>query len=470
METTNQPASTPVNSTGVASAYKLHKTIENTQEKIKRVKAEIYKVHLAENFAFVGTLIVYFVFIFGLYISDLWGFSSWIQKNLAEVFAIPVFATLGVTLPLAMAYIKSIAYHHLALYDMKKGSMYAIVGFLMFAGVTYEAISSSGQQQHIANEGAESSKSFQAIMGSTASVGDGGALAAQLAKAEATLAACKAKLAEGKGKDCNQSKATVDSLKASMDSANRAGVAANAAAIEAKTKAASQLKEDNFKPVYKFARDVFGVTISTGVVLVAVMVSIIFEISHGLLVLFMSQKEKYLAYLESTLIELQARYMTGTGKVHDAKDFDDKSILSMDKLREEGEIKRPSGFVASGANLDDMPVIQHNNGAVDDFQRNNRVSFGFIPNRPKAVPVGAQASLNAMGNQSVGRDFTMGSVEFYGSSLNELVNLKQQAKAKAYGETAVCPLCRGEFVKANAGQIFCTKEHKNQFAKLLADL
>lgn len=267
-------------------------------------------------------------------------------------------------------------------------------------------------------------------------------------------------------KDCNQSKAAVDSLKASMDSANRASVAANAAAIEAKTKAASQLKEDNFKPVYKFARDIFGTTISTGVVLVAVMVSIIFEISHGLLVLFLSQKEKYLTYLENTLIELQAKYMTGTGKVHDLKDFDDQSVLSMDKLREEGEVKRPAGFVALGMN-DDLPILHHNHDAVNGFQRSNKVSFGFIPNRPSVSPVGAQASLNAMGTTSTGRAFTMGKVEYYGRSVGELLDAKLQAKAKKHGEVAICPACGGEFTKTNVGQIFCTKEHKQIYDHLL---
>ena len=82
--------------------------------------------------------------------------------------------------------------------------------------------------------------------------------------------------------------------------------------------------------------------------MVAVMVSIIFEISHGLLVLFMSQKDRYLKGLEAQLINMQAQYLDGTGKVHDSADFTDGSILDMNDLRETGEVKQNGiGFTAN---------------------------------------------------------------------------------------------------------------------------
>ena len=461
MDNPNQENSPSTGGKAVAAVYKLHKTIESTNEKIARVQAEIRKTHLAENFAFVGTLVVYFVFIWSLYINDLWGFATWLEANRHEVFAIPVFAVLGISLPLAMAYIKSIAYNHLALYDLARGAVYAIVFFLMFAGVTYEAISSSGQQQHIANTSAESSKTFQAVMGTGAATIDNSGMAAQLAKAEAKLSQCRARLAEGKEKHCGGSQATVDSLKASMQSASAASAQASVAAIQAKTKAASTMKEDNFKPVYKMARDVFGVSISTGVMLVATMVSIIFEISHALLVLVMRQKEKYLAYLENSLIDLQTHYVTGTGKVHALDDFTDTSILDMDKLREAGEVRRPVGFTAdfgrtATAHYSPMPNMQHNRHTMAAFEQSQKVPFGFAPSASRTPAITPKPMPQPMGRAA-----------YIGLSVAELMVLKQTAKDTKFGEIAICPACGTHFQKTNCGQVFCIKEHKAIFDSMV---
>ena len=68
---------------------------------------------LAERVTLVGTLVVYLAFIGGLYINDLWGFAMWLKANLSEAFALSVFVVLGVTLPLTVAYIKSVVYRYL---------------------------------------------------------------------------------------------------------------------------------------------------------------------------------------------------------------------------------------------------------------------------------------------------------------------------------------------------------------------
>ena len=78
---------------------------------VKRV--EVKTVRFIEWAALVGTLVVYLAFIGGLYINDLWGFALWLKANLSEAFALPVFVVLGVILPLAVAYIKSVVYRYL---------------------------------------------------------------------------------------------------------------------------------------------------------------------------------------------------------------------------------------------------------------------------------------------------------------------------------------------------------------------
>ena len=364
-------------------------------------------------------------------------------------------------MPYSMARIKSIMYNHIALYDVRLMWAYVIVLFLMLAGVTYEAISSSGQQQHIANTSAESSKTFQAVMGTGAATIDNSGMAAQLAKAEAKLSQCRARLAEGKEKHCDGSQATVDSLKASLQSASAATAQASVAAIQAKAKAASSMKEESFKPVYKFARDVFKVTISTGVVMVAIMVSIIFEISHGLLVLILMQKERYLEFLKNSLIERQADYMEGTGKVHASEDFTDSSILDMDKLREAGEVRRPVGFTAdfgrtATAHYSPLPNMQHNRHTMAAFEQSQKIPFGFAPSASRS-----QQSASKPIPQPMGR------AAYVGLSVAELMALKQTAKDKKFGEVAICPACGTHFQKTNCGQVFCIKEHKAIFDSMV---
>ena len=457
MSDADQQAAAPHDSQDVAGAYRLHKVIEQTHKKIERVRSELSNTHWTEKSAFIGTFLVYFVFIWGLYVSELWGFATWLKANLSETLALPVFAVLGVTLPYSMAKIKSIVYEHIALYDVRLIWAYIIVLFLMLAGVTYEAISSSGQQQHIAHASAEGSKSFQAVMNTDASVGDNGALAAQLAKAESKLAACKVKLAEGKYKDCAQSQATVESLKASMQSASSASAQASVAAIEAKAKAAATMKEDGFKPVYKMARDVFGVTISTGVMMVAIMVSLIFEISHALLVLVMRQKENFLTYLESGIIEKQADYLASTGKVHALDDFTDTSILDMDALREKGQVKNSVGFTATIRPVTAYHAPTHNRQTMADFEQGQKIPFGMIP------PVAARSQ------QIVSKPVPqpMGKTAYMGLSAAELMGLKLAAKNKKFGEIATCPACGVQFKKTNCGQVFCIKDHKNVFDSMV---
>ena len=436
---------------GVALAYTLHKNIGQVQEEIQKVKAEVKTAHFAERVAFVGTLVVYFVFIWGLYINDLWGFATWLDANRSEVFALPVFAVLGLSLPLAMAYIKSVAYHHLALYNVGKFTLWFMVLFLMFAGVVYEAISSSGQQQHIAHTSAESSKTFQAVMGTQSAIGVNNGLITDIAKAEAKLSQCRERLARGKEKHCNGAQANVNSLKQSLNSSNQLALAANTQAIQAKAKAASDMKEEAFKPVYKFARDIFGVSISTGVVMVAVMVSIIFEISHGLLVLILSQKNRYLKGLEAQLIAMQAQYLDGTGKVHDSEDFADGSILDMNDLRESGEIKKNGvGFMADIKPVTAYQPVQPAYHQAHDVPRAQSTLFGF-----------GLASAH-------GRQVPSVHAGYSGLSALALLDKKALAKSRARNQTAECPACGKQYIKHHSGQIFCRVQCKYDFNDKLA--
>lgn len=147
----------------ISNAYKQHQQILLMQEELHETEAEIRFTDRAYNLAFVATFVLYFIFIWMMYISDLWGFTTWLVKNLSEFTALIIYGILATTLPLTMAMIKEIGYKHFAKYPNPNYIVFAVVGVLACAGVIYEAISSSSQQQHIATSNAENSKTFQAV-------------------------------------------------------------------------------------------------------------------------------------------------------------------------------------------------------------------------------------------------------------------------------------------------------------------
>ncbi len=89
----------------ISTAYKQHQQIQALREEITVVVREIKRVDVAYKLAFVATFILYFCFVWMMYISDLWGFTSWLVRNLSEVAALLVYAILAFTLPLTMALI-----------------------------------------------------------------------------------------------------------------------------------------------------------------------------------------------------------------------------------------------------------------------------------------------------------------------------------------------------------------------------
>ncbi|MGB1258147.1 MAG: hypothetical protein ACPG51_19905 [Thiolinea sp.] len=325
----------------ISTAYKQHQQVLNIQAQIAEVKREIKTVDFAYKVAFVGTFALYFCFIWGMYIADLWGFSTWLSANVSEVAALVVYGVLAIALPLAMALIKEIAYRHFSAYPNSKAIMFMVVGILAFAGVLYESITSSSQQQHISHSSAENSKSFDVIAGSQTTV-DSGSMASLVAGAEAKLATCKKMVERGAYKDCDESNARLkgylDAETRAMDSAEKAGVSA----IEAKTKAMQELKEDSFKPVFKAIRDSMSVTIATAIMTVTIFVSAIFEISHLLLILLGGQKKQRLSGLEAALINMEVAYMQFTGKAFKPEDFSDDTVLDMADIREQSP--SPIGF------------------------------------------------------------------------------------------------------------------------------
>ncbi|EIJ34513.1 hypothetical protein [Thiothrix nivea] len=383
----------------ISTAYKQHQHIRLMQEDIAETQQEVKFTETAYKLAFVATFLVYFIFVWMMYVSDLWGFTTWLVQNLSEVAALVVYSVLALTLPLAMAMIKEIGYKHFAKYPNPTSVIVLIVGILALAGVVYESISSSSQQQHISTSAAEGSKTFQALTNTQITVM--GSSGSEVAAASQKLARCEENLKRGREKHCEGDRARLNALKAAQadNAANQA--AASVAALEAKTKAMQDLKEDAYKPVFKSIRDSFGVSISTGVMIVTLFVSVIFEISHLLLILFLGQKLKRLEGLKHALVQYQADYLKSTGKAFDAGDFAEFESGAIPKPEPQAnrqdykQTKPDFGFIPQTAQLDGYggavgnggmvapaPLFKYQQAGQQEAKANGLGFVGFVdPNR-----------------------------------------------------------------------------------------
>ena len=377
----------------ISIAYEQHQKIQNIHAEIAEVQKEIGQVDFAYKVAFVGTFILYFCFVWAMYISDLWGFTTWLTENISEFAALLIYGVLAIALPLTMALIKELAYRHFSKYPNDKALMILVVFILAAAGVIYESIVSSSQQQHMAFGSAENSASFKVITETTTATTNPDSLAVLIAEAQKQLARCKEKLKAGTEPHCKGDAAKLqgylDAEKRAMDSAERAGVAA----IQAKTDAIQDLKEENHKPVFKSIRDSFGVSINTGIMVVTIFVSTIFEISHLLLILLLAQKQRLLTGLKSSLINAESDYMRSTGKTFKAEDFADNSVLNMDDIREHSPA--PMGF--------GQPAT-----AQFKYQQVQRQPIGFVrtdafPRENTPAPATAQPVTAKVNNPKLGK-------------------------------------------------------------------
>lgn len=296
------------------NGYRLGQLIVLQQNQIAEVKKGVAYIKLTLSFAFVTTWILYFIFAFAFYVADLWGISTWLTQNTSELVAFALFLLMALLMAQSLSMIKHAFYHHKAAFQ------YGIAALLVICslGVFMELFNSSSQQQTIAHHTAEQSKSFEAVNNSVVNVptanhaGRVASLSGELATAQSYLEGCK--------KTCNHYRAKVASLEQQIESLK----ASDAATLEAskiigdqtlKTKAelSEKLKEEAHKPVFKFIRDVLGVTISTAVVIISCIVAAGFEFSHALLSRMLGEKLTHLTALQDQLVKLKTDYLGETG-------------------------------------------------------------------------------------------------------------------------------------------------------------
>jgi hypothetical protein len=377
-----------------ANAYKLGKQLELTKESIASVQAGIRYINRALKFAFATTWLLYFIFAMGFYVTDLFGISTWLAQNTSETVAFSIFFVMAVLMAQTLAMIKHAFYEHKAEFKVAAG----VVLVMSSMGVFFEMFNSSSQQQNIAYGKAESSKGYASVANTGITVGspaDGSQLAyyqGEKARYAALASGCKkscrantAKVAEFDAKV----KATQQSQK---DAASTAATA-TVAAIKAKADTLQSMKDENHKPIFKTVRDWLGVSISSAVVLVALVVSAGFEFCHAQLSVMLGQKLAYLRGLQEQLITQASGYMSMTGKQYDTTDFDGMaSNLKHHKPVARDDYKQTSqgfGFIpstAKGTGNDTAGISP----ALFKYQQTpqeetKRQPFGFAPTGRKAA-------------------------------------------------------------------------------------
>lgn len=296
-----------------SNAYRLSQQIELTKSSIQSLTRQIAYTRLALKFGFITTWILYFIFVMGFYVADLWGLTTWLEANASEYIAFLIFLTMAILMATTLSMIKHVFYEHRAEFRYGLG----IVLLIAALGVFFELFNASSQQQNIAYNHAEQSTTFNAAantpinLGSTDHSSRIAHLEGELATAQTYLKGCK--------KTCNHYQAKVANLESQISSlrtsqtaamANAAQVAAST--FKAKTEALQAMKEDYHKPVFKFVRDNFGVTISTAVVLIATLIAAGFEFSHALLSRILGEKLAALAGLQNQLINQEANHIEVT--------------------------------------------------------------------------------------------------------------------------------------------------------------
>lgn len=329
-------------------AYRLGQLIVLEQNKIADAKAGIAYVKLALSFAFVTTWILYFIFAFSFYVADLWGISTWLTENTSELVAFALFLTMALLMAQTLSMIKHAFYQHKAAF---KYGLFAVL-LICSLGVFMELFNSSSQQQTIAHQSAEKSKTFDSVANTQISI-DGGAnssnriayLSGELAKAREYLNGCKktCKTYQVKVADLT---AQIEALQAGQAQANEIASLASTNAIKAKTEAMSALKEEAHKPVFKFIRDALGVGISTAVVIIACLVSIGFEYSHALLSRMLGEKLSYLESLQNGLVKLKTDYLQTSGSEYGSSELVDAPELPDAHFKYQQAAPFVSGFTS----------------------------------------------------------------------------------------------------------------------------
>lgn len=230
-----------------------------------------------------ATFGLYIVAVFMLYVADVWGVATFMEKNSNEYIALIVFSVISFTLSYFLASGKESVYEDIAIshsegYKLTRGQIFAMALFAS-SGILFELFSATSNQQHISNTAAENAGLLKPVDPSVISVGTDPALAKRVEDAQAKLGACQAKLGT-QYKDCKYSEGRLSAAQANMAAANQTAASVSSEMYSIQSQDRKEMLERFDKPMFKVVgRAVDGDTNDGMVIAVAIMITI-FELQH----------------------------------------------------------------------------------------------------------------------------------------------------------------------------------------------
>ena len=242
------------------------------------------KNHRLMQWAKVATFGLYIVAVFMLYVSDVWGIASFVEKNSNEYIALAIFSFISFVLAYFLASSKEAVYEDIAIHRSEgwklKPSQYAAMGLFLSSGILFEMFSTTNNQQHIANTAAEQSSMMQSIQGTNVSLIGGSTLADSFASAQMKLAQCEERMKQGKEKHCSGSKARVDAVRESMAMSNNLATQAAKQSMDNKVEGMLKIREHFDKPMFQAIGKATGTDNNSGMLMVVGVLIFIFECQH----------------------------------------------------------------------------------------------------------------------------------------------------------------------------------------------
>jgi hypothetical protein len=236
------------------------------------------------TWAKIATFGLYMVAVFMLYVSDVWGVASFVEKNSNEFIALTVFSIISFVLAFFLASSKEAVYEDIALHRSEgwklKPTQYAAMGLFLSSGILFEMFSTTNNQQHIANTAAEQSTMMKSIQGTEVSLSGSSNLTDSFASAQMKLAQCKERLNQGKEKHCQGATARVDAIRESMAMSNQLATTAAQQSVDNKVDGMLKIREHFDKPMFQAIGKATGTDNNSGMLMVVGALIFVFELQH----------------------------------------------------------------------------------------------------------------------------------------------------------------------------------------------
>jgi hypothetical protein len=242
------------------------------------------KNHRLMTWAKIATFGLYMVAVFMLYVSDVWGVASFIEKNSNEYIALVVFSVISFVLAFFLASSKEAVYEDIALHRSEgwklKPTQYAAMGLFLSSGILFEMFSTTNNQQHIANTAAEQSSMMKSIQGTEVSLSGSSSLTDSFASAQMKLAQCKERMNQGKEKHCQGATARVEAIRESMAMSNQLATTAAKTSMDNKVDGMLKIREHFDKPMFQAIGKATGTDNNSGMLMVVGSLIFVFELQH----------------------------------------------------------------------------------------------------------------------------------------------------------------------------------------------